>query len=99
MMPANPGFTIRNYRPADLEVIKLTVAAFADVTLEQNVEQACGILHGHDWTWRKARHIDQDVTANPDGVFVAETQGHVGGYITTLVDREAGKGRIPNLAV
>jgi ribosomal protein S18 acetylase RimI-like enzyme len=96
----SPEFTIRNYRPADLEIIKrLTVAAFASVTLEQNIEQACGILHGHDWRWRKARHIDQDVAANPDGIFVAETQGHVAGYITTLVDREAGKGRIPNLAV
>ena len=96
----SPQFIIRNYRPDDLNVIKqLTVASFAGVTLEQNVEQALGLLHGHDWRWRKARHIDQDVAANPDGVFVAETQGHVAGYITTLVDREAGKGRIPNLAV
>ena len=95
-----PQFTIRNYRPADLEVIKrLTIEAFASVTLEQNVEQACGILHGHDWRWRKARHIDEDVAANPGGIFVAETQGQVAGYITALVDREAGKGRIPNLAV
>jgi ribosomal protein S18 acetylase RimI-like enzyme len=97
---APPLFAIRNYRPADLDVIKrLTVAAFASVTLEQNVEEACGILHGHDWRWRKARHIDQDAAANPDGIFVAEIEGRVAGYITTLVDREAGKGRIPNLAV
>ena len=97
---SSPRFSIRNYRPADLEHLKrLTLAAFAGVTLEQNVEQACGILHGHDWRWRKARHIDEDVLANPDGVFVAEAQGQVAGYITALVDREAGKGRIPNLAV
>jgi ribosomal protein S18 acetylase RimI-like enzyme len=95
-----PGFTIRNYQPDDLEAIKrLTVDSFAGVTLEQNVEEALGVLHGHDWRWRKARHLDEDVAANPDGVFVAEAQGAVAGYITTLVDRDAGKGRIPNLAV
>jgi ribosomal protein S18 acetylase RimI-like enzyme len=91
---------IRPCRPDDLAWIKqLTVESFARVTLEQNVEQALGLLHGHDWRWRKARHIDQDVAANPDGVFVAEARGHVVGYVTTLMDREAGKGRIPNLAV
>ena len=32
-------------------------------------------------------------------MFVAEAEGRVVGYVTTRVDREAGKGRIPNLAV
>jgi ribosomal protein S18 acetylase RimI-like enzyme len=91
---------IRDFRPDDLEAIKrLTVESFTGVTLEQNVEQALGILNSHDWRWRKARHIDDDVRANPAGVFVAEAQGRVIGYITALMDREAGKGRIPNLAV
>ena len=90
--------SIRLYRPEDLALIKqLTLESFAGVTLEQNVEQALGILNGHDWRWRKARHMDEDVAANPSGIFVAEAR--VVGYITTLVDREAGKGRIPNLAV
>lgn len=92
--------TIRNYRADDVETIKrLTVESFAGVTLEENVEQKLGRLHGHDWRWRKARHIDEDIAANPAGVFVAESQGRVVGYVTTLIDREAGKGRIPNLAV
>jgi ribosomal protein S18 acetylase RimI-like enzyme len=91
---------IRRYRPDDLESIKrLTVEAFSGVTLEQNVEEALGILHGHDWRWRKARHIDEDMEANPAGIFVAEAGGRVAGYVTTRIDREAGKGRIPNLAV
>jgi ribosomal protein S18 acetylase RimI-like enzyme len=94
------SFVIRTYRPDDLEAIKqLTVDSFQGVTLEQNVEQACGILNGHDWRWRKARHIDDDAAANPSGIFVAESDGRVAGYITTLLDRVAGKGRIPNLAV
>jgi len=94
--------SIRIYRPADLEAIKrLTVDSFAGVTLEQNVEQKLGELHGHDWRWRKARHIDEDVQAHPAGIFVAVTpaDGPIIGYITTRIDRDTGKGRIPNLAV
>jgi ribosomal protein S18 acetylase RimI-like enzyme len=92
--------TIRPYRPDDLDALKrLTVDSFAGVTLEQNVEDALGVLNGRDWRWRKARHIDEDVTANPAGVFVAESGGRVVGYVSTRVDREAGRGRIPNLAV
>lgn len=91
----------RRYQPADYQVIKeLTVAAFDGVTLEQNVEQALGgELHGHDWRWRKARHVDEDVAANAAGIIVAEQEGKVVGYISTVIDRAAGKGRIPNLAV
>jgi ribosomal protein S18 acetylase RimI-like enzyme len=95
-----PDITIRPYRPADLDRLKaLTVASFPGVTLEQNVEDALGVLAGHDWKWRKARHIDDDVAAEPHGIFVAELAGVVIGYITTRIDRAAGKGRIPNLAV
>jgi ribosomal protein S18 acetylase RimI-like enzyme len=92
--------SIRVYQPEDLAAIKrLTVEAFAGVTLEQNVEEKLGLLHGHDWRWRKARHIDDDVAANAPGIFVAEAEGRVIGYITTRIDRPAGQGRIPNLAV
>ena len=58
-----------------------------------------GELAGHDWRWRKARHIDDDVAAHAEGIFVAEAEGEVLGYISTVLDREAGKGRIRNLAV
>jgi ribosomal protein S18 acetylase RimI-like enzyme len=94
------SFTIRQYSSTDLDVIKqLTVSAFDGVTLEQNVEQALGVLKGHDWQWRKARHVDDDVAANSAGIFVAEQDGQVVGYISTIIDPEAGRGRIPNLAV
>jgi ribosomal protein S18 acetylase RimI-like enzyme len=99
-MNSSPQIPIRDFRPDDLETIKrLTVESFTGVTLEQNVEQALGILNGHDWRWRKARHIDDDIAANARGVFVAEIEGRIVGYITALVDRESGRGRIPNLAV
>jgi hypothetical protein len=67
---SNPTFPIRDYRPGDLETIKrLTTESFRGVTLEENVENALGLLRGHDWRWRKARHIDDDVAMNPGGIF------------------------------
>lgn len=101
---ANQGdsmdFTIRTYQRADLDTLKrLTVESFSGVTLEQNVEEALGILSGHDWKWRKARHVDEDVAAAPEGIFVAEYEGRIAGYISTRIDHDAGKGRIPNLVV
>ena len=91
---------IRLFKPTDLEAVKaLTLQSFEGVTLEQNVEGALGVLNSQDWRWRKSRHIDHDVASNPGGLFVAEQEGRIVGYITTELDRDAGKGRIPNLAV
>lgn len=87
-------------RAADLEAIKrLTINSFSGVTIEENLEASLGVLNGHEWRWRKARHLDEDPATNPSGIFVAEAQGQLAGYIATRIDREAGKGRIPNLAV
>ncbi|MCI0746037.1 MAG: GNAT family N-acetyltransferase [Verrucomicrobia subdivision 3 bacterium] len=94
------GIAIRPFRSSDLEELtRITVEAFAGIALDQRVEEQLGILHGHDWRWRKARHIEEDVQCNPAGVFVAEENGRLLGYITTRLERDAGKGRIPNLAV
>lgn len=95
------SMNIRNYQPADLEEIKaITVEGFVGVSLDHAVEERLGgSLAGHDWRWRKSRHVDEDVAAHSEGIFVAEIDGSVAGYITTVIDREAGRGRIPNLAV
>ena len=91
---------IRPCQAGDLEALRrITVEAFDGTAIDQNVEAQFGILAGHDWRWRKARHVDEDFAANLAGVFVAEDDGKVIGYISTRLDREAGKGRIPNLAV
>ena len=94
-------YQIRQFNPDDLPAIKtITVEGFMGVSLDHAVEDKLGgELGGHDWRWRKARHIDDDAVVNPDGIFVAELDGEVVGYITTVLDREAGRGRIPNLAV
>lgn len=91
---------IRLYQASDLDELKrMTIEGFEGIAIDQNVERAIGVVGPHDWRWRKARHVDEDVEANPEGVFVAEAEGKVLGYISTRIDREAGKGRIPNLAV
>ena len=94
-------YTIRQFQSADLDAIKaITIEGFTDVSLDHALEEKLGgELAGHDWQWRKARHIDDDVAAHAIGIFVAEAEGKVLGYISTGIDREAGKGRIPNLAV
>lgn len=94
------NFTIRSYQPADMEVIKaITIEGFNGVSVDHGIEQKFGVIAGRDWRWRKTRHIDDDVTANAAGIFVAEAEGAVVGYISTTVDLAASKGRIPNLAV
>jgi len=94
-------YLIRQFHPDDLDAIKaITIEGFTGVSLDHLLEEKLGgELAGHDWRWRKARHIDDDVAAHADGIFVAEAGGKVLGYISTGIDREAGKGRIPNLAV
>lgn len=91
---------IRPYTPADLPHLKrLTTEGFVGVSIDHGIENAFGAINGHDWQWRKARHIDDDVARDASGVFVAEEDGQVVGYITTWQDPAAGIGHIPNLAV
>jgi ribosomal protein S18 acetylase RimI-like enzyme len=94
------NFHIRPYQPADLERLKeITVDSFTQVSMDRNIELQFGTILGHDWKWRKARHIEEDVRRDPQGTFIAEADAKIVGYITTWIDREAGVGNIPNLAV
>lgn len=92
--------SVRSYIPEDLDYIKsLTVQSFGPVCIDKNIESEFGLLNGNDWAWRKARHIDDDVSRQADGIFVATDGETVVGYITTWTDPDAGLGHIPNLAV
>src|SRR5438874_10919568 len=91
---------IRPFKADDLSSLKrLTTEGFEGVSIDHGIEQAFGPINGHDWRWRKARHIDDDVKRDPAGVFVAEENGQIVGYVTTWQDAAAGIGHIPNLAV
>lgn len=93
---------IRGYRDEDLGRLKeITATCFDGVAIDKNIEERFGEFGGHDWKWRKLRHIDADVAgANAEGVFVWEAEdGTVGGYITGRLDHGSKLGWIPNLAV
>ena len=91
---------IRPFLPEDLATLKsITVEAFGGVSIDHGIEREFGPVAGHDWRWRKARHIDDDARADPEGIFVAELDGRIVGYITTRRDLEGGIGWIPNLAI
>jgi ribosomal protein S18 acetylase RimI-like enzyme len=92
--------TIRPYRPEDLDRIRqITVESFEGVSIDRNIEEAFGEVGGRDWQARKARDVTNDAAACPEGIFVAEEEGRVVGYITTRPDPFTRIGRIPNLAV
>ena len=96
----NENVIIRHYRPEDLPKLKeITVDSFGGVTLEHMIEQKVGTWNGQSWRERKAAHIEEDCEANPAGVFVAERNGEILGYITTRIDPANARGRIPNMAV
>lgn len=91
---------IRPFQPGDLgEVQRITVESFEGVSIDRNIEQQFGLVGGRDWRERKARDVASDCDIQPDGVFVAEDDGRIAGYITCRLDRFTGIGRIPNLAV
>lgn len=77
----------------------MTVEAFHGVSIDQGIEREFGVINGHDWQWRKARHVDDDVTRDPQGIFVLEDDGQIVGYISTWCDTEGGIGHIPNLVI
>ena len=92
--------TIRRYQDEDLDALKeITVESFRGVSIDERIELAFGRIGGKDWRWRKARHIDEDVAAHREGIFVAVDGNRVVGYITSRIDPESKIGWIPNLAV
>lgn len=91
---------IRPYRPDDLEALKeITVICFQGVSIDHNIERKFGRFADLDWKTRKAKHIDEDAAAHPEGILVYEDQGRVVGYITTRIDHDSKIGQIPNLSV
>lgn len=95
---------IRAARPGDIDRLKeITCEVFGPSAVDYYIEEHFGTVLGRDWKWRKVRHIDADVAENPGGVFVFEREAdgrtEIAGYVTIVIDREGGIGRIPNLAV
>lgn len=96
---------IRLFRESDRAQLKtITADVFGPAAVDYYLERRFGPIQGRDWAWRKVRHIEDDIRTNAGGIFVYEDgepprEGAVVGYITVSLDRDAGIGRIPNLAV
>ena len=92
---------IRPFHDADLADLKrMTVEAFAGVSIDQGIEKVHGPIAGRDWKWRKARHLDDDLRRDPHGLLVlVDDSDRPQGYVSTWCDTEAGIGHIPNLVV
>lgn len=92
--------SIRPYAENDRERLKeITLICFESVSIDHRIEEMFGVIGEKDWKFRKAQQIEADVHANPEGIFVAECQGKVVGYITSRLDTTTRIGWIPNLAV
>lgn len=93
-------FMIRKYRDSDLETLRrITAVCFENVSIDKNIEDKFGVISGVDWRERKKAHINHDVDRNSDGIFVAEVDGEIVGYVTTDVNPKSKIGDIPNFAV
>ncbi len=90
----------RGYRPDDLPTLKhIMVDAFEGVSIDQGIELEFGPINNHDWRWRKARHLDDDVARDRDGIIVAVDGDRILGFVSTWLDRDAGIGHIPNISI
>lgn len=84
----------------DLEtVIQLTLASFAQVSFESNIQAEFGLVNGLSWKERKADHIRGDF-GDPDGrVLLAKRAGKTIGFVSIRLNRTSKIGVIANLAV
>ena len=90
----------REFLQEDLPRIKaITVEAFDGVSIDRNIDALLGAAAAQSWQQRKARHLDADLAREEAMILVAEVDRLVVGYISTWIDRAAGQGFIPNLAV
>jgi len=91
---------IRSFQASDTEALKeIIVLAFDGVSMEQNMEQIFGQVGPTTWQERKRRKMEADILANPEGIFVAEDEGGIMGFITARLDPVTRIGWIVNMAV
>ncbi len=93
--------TIRPYVESDRDTLRrLTVEAFRGVSIDHNIDRRLGLVAGRDWTYRKGKHVDDDIDA-PDGeiAVAVDESGKILGYVSMRYDRLALVGHIPNVVV
>lgn len=91
---------IRPFQLAELPRLKeITIEAFEGVSIDQAIEHEFGVINGRDWGWRKARHLDADLTREGIEIWVAEVDREIAGFVTCWLDAATGIGNVSNLAL
>lgn len=93
--------TVREYSEGDLPRMReLTYICFEDVSISHRIEKKYGLIGGRDWKFRKGGEFDEIMNDERANAFVAEEDGNVIGYISTIINsRESRIGRIVDFAV
>src|SRR5437870_1772617 len=95
-----PQVTVRALRPDDLDRVRaITLEGFGAVSVEAAIDRRWPGMLPTAWGERKWRAMQADVRDHPECCFVAEIDGEVADYITTIVFASDKVGRIPDLAV
>lgn len=90
---------IVQYQPSHLDrILAITAEGFRGVSIDYLIEEMYGYIEP-GWEERKFSDIRRSVETEPEGVFVAEANGEVVGYITVTLSRTKRLGRIADLAV
>jgi ribosomal protein S18 acetylase RimI-like enzyme len=91
---------IRPARADDVDaMVAITAEVFAPNAIEAHIERMIGPGDTAGWAEVKAADLRRELAAAPDASFVAEQDGRVVGYVTTVIHRLASRGVIANLAV
>jgi ribosomal protein S18 acetylase RimI-like enzyme len=97
---AEAGVIVREMRPDDLDRVRaITLEGFGGVSVEAAIDRQWPGKLPTVWGERKWRAMQAEVRDHPECCFVAEVDGEVAGYITTIVFAADKVGRIPDLAV
>lgn len=90
---------IRPYEANDLaRILELTKEGFQGVSIDYQMEVQLGYV-APGWEERKCGDIRRLVQAEPQGVFVAEVDSRVVGYIIVSSSAEKSLGRITDIVV
>lgn len=98
-MEAVRPITIRRCSTEDLpSIARITSEVFEPFCIDAIIERVAG-QGGAEWLAIKTATIRKEVGDNADGCFVAEHEGTVVGFVTTVVNGLASRGTISNVAV
>jgi ribosomal protein S18 acetylase RimI-like enzyme len=94
------ALTIRLYQSADRERIRaLTTVGFVGVIVDYAIDERWPGTSELPWSERKFLDVSADLANHPTSCFVAELNGDVVGFITTVISEVKSQGHVRDLVV